>query len=39
MDENGGYYAKWYKSEQDKQHMISIIWNLKKKKKKKSETE
>ena len=32
MDENGGYYAKWNNSEQDKQYIISIIWNLKKKK-------
>ena len=33
MDETGGHYAKWTKSEKDKYHMISIIKNLKKEKK------
>ena len=33
MDETGGHYAKWTKSEKDKYHMISIIRNLKTKKK------
>ena len=30
MDETGGHYAKWTKSEKDKYHMISIRRNLKK---------
>ena len=32
MDETGGHYAKWTKSEKDKYHRISTIRNFQKKK-------
>ena len=33
MDETGGHYAKWTKPEKEKYNTISIVKNLKKKKK------
>ena len=36
MDETGGHYTKWTKPEKEKYNTISIVRNLKKKKKKKS---
>ena len=32
MDKSRGHYAKWDKSDRDRQHIITLTWNLKKKK-------